>query len=131
VGKYVLFFSVVQEKIVCLICTKEVSVPKEYSLCHLETIYKEKFGLLEDELMEGKLNLLKSNLQWQRNVFVVANKLSIAVVYVNFAVLQVIAKQLKLFTYTEFVKKYILRLMKYFALKNSIFLKLSVCLQIQ
>jgi len=106
-------------------------VPKEYSLCHLETIYKEKFGLLEDELMEGKLNLLKSNLQWQRNVFVVANKLSIAVVYVNFAVLQVIAKQLKLFTYTEFVKKYILRLMKYFALKNSIFLKLSVCLQIQ
>jgi hypothetical protein len=38
------FFSVVRDKIVCLICNKGVSAPKEYNLRrHYETIHKDKF----------------------------------------------------------------------------------------
>jgi hypothetical protein len=47
-GKTCIFFSVVRDKIVCLICNKKVSVPKEYSLHrHYETLHKDKFGVLE------------------------------------------------------------------------------------
>jgi len=41
------FVSLVWEKIVCLICNKGVSVPKEYNLHHhYETMHKQKFAHL-------------------------------------------------------------------------------------
>jgi hypothetical protein len=50
-GKYVLFCEV-RGKIVCLICNKEVSVPKEYK--HI-TVYKGKSDVLEVNLKEDKV----------------------------------------------------------------------------
>jgi hypothetical protein len=50
------FFSVVRDKIVCLVCK---SVPKEYNLHrHYETLHKDKFGVLEGKLREDKLKNL-------------------------------------------------------------------------
>jgi hypothetical protein len=44
-------FSVVREKIVCIVCNKGASEQKEYSLPrHDETMYKEKFGHLVGKL---------------------------------------------------------------------------------
>jgi hypothetical protein len=60
-------------------------VAKEYSLhYHCETVHKEKFHHLEGKLMEDKFIVLKSNLQWQQNIFSIANKSSEAMVYVHF-----------------------------------------------
>jgi hypothetical protein len=57
------FFSVVRDKIVCLICNKGLSVPKEYNLhCHYETLHKDKFGVLEGKLREDTLKNLKCDL---------------------------------------------------------------------
>jgi hypothetical protein len=54
VGKCV-FFSAVRDKIVCLIYSKAVSAPKEYTLRrHYETLHKDKFGVLEGRLRENK-----------------------------------------------------------------------------
>jgi hypothetical protein len=63
---------------------------KEY-ICvyHYEAMYKGKFGHLEGKLREDKFNLLKLDLE-QHDVFTVHNKLSDAVVYAGFALLQII-----------------------------------------
>jgi hypothetical protein len=53
----------------------EVSVPKEYNLGpHYESLYKDKFGVLEVKLREDRLRNLKSDLQRQQNIFTVATK---------------------------------------------------------
>jgi hypothetical protein len=56
-GKHVFFFfSLVRDKIVCLICSKAVSAPKEYNLRrHYETLHKDKFDVLEERRRENKL----------------------------------------------------------------------------
>jgi hypothetical protein len=69
------FFSVVHDKIVCLFFNKGVSVPKEYNLRrHYETLHNDAFGVLKGKLREDKLNDLKSDLQWQQNIFTVTTK---------------------------------------------------------
>jgi hypothetical protein len=69
------FFSVVHDKIVCLICSKAVSAPKEYNLRrHYETLHKDKFVVLEGMLRENKLKNIKCDLQRQQNIFTVATK---------------------------------------------------------
>jgi hypothetical protein len=60
----VYFFSVVRDKIVCLICSQAVSTPKEYNLRrHYETLSKDKYGVLEGRLRENKLKNIKCDLQ--------------------------------------------------------------------
>jgi hypothetical protein len=90
------FFSVVRDKIVCLLCNKGVSVPKEYNLRrHYETIHKDKFGVLEGKLREDKLKNLKSYLKRQLNIFTVPTKSNEAAVHASFAISQIIAKKSK------------------------------------
>jgi len=49
----------------CLIFSKEVSAPKQYSLRRRhETIYREILDHLEGTLRGDKFNVLKSDLQW-------------------------------------------------------------------
>jgi hypothetical protein len=63
------FFSVVRDKIVCLIYNKRVSVPKECNLRrHYETLHKDTFGVLEGKLREDKLKNLISDLQRQQDI---------------------------------------------------------------
>jgi hypothetical protein len=98
-GKTCIFFSVVRDKIVCLIFNKRVSVPKEYNFRrHYETLHKDVFGVLEGKLREDKLKNLKSDLQRQQNIFTVATKSNEAAVHASFAVSQIITKKSKLFT---------------------------------
>jgi hypothetical protein len=67
------FFSVVRDKIVCLIRSKAVSAPKECNLHrHYETLHKDKFGVLEGGLRDNTLKNLKCNLQRQQNIFTLA-----------------------------------------------------------
>jgi hypothetical protein len=97
-GQTCIFFSVVRDKIVCLICNKRVSAPKEYNLRrHSETLHKNKFGVLELKLREDKLRNLKSDLQRQQNIFTAATKSDEAVIHANFAISQIIAKKSKPF----------------------------------
>jgi hypothetical protein len=101
------FFSVVRDKIVCLICNKGVSVPKEYNLRrHYETLHKDTFGVLEGKLREDNLKNLKSDMKRQQNIFTVATKSNEAAVHASFAISQITAKKSKPFTDGEYVKEY-------------------------
>jgi hypothetical protein len=95
----VYFFSVVRDKIACLICRKVVSAPKEYNLRqHYETLHKHKFGVLEGRLRENKLKNLKCDLQRQQNMFTAATKTNEAAVQASFIISQIIARKLKPFS---------------------------------
>jgi hypothetical protein len=75
-------------------------VTKEYNLhCHYETLHKDKFGVLEEKLREDKLKNLKSDLQWQQNIFTAAAKSNEAEVHANYC------KEIKTFTDGEYVKE--------------------------
>jgi hypothetical protein len=100
----------VRDKIVCLICNKGVSVPKEYNLRrHYETLHKDKFGVLEVKLREDKLKNLKSDVQRQQNIFTVTTKSKEAAVHASFANLQIIAKKSKPCRDGEYVKECIMK----------------------
>jgi hypothetical protein len=97
-GKTCIFFSVVHDKIVCLICSKAASAPKEYNLRrHYETLRKDKFVVLEGMLRENKLKNIKCDLQWQQNIFTVATKTNEAAVQVSFIISQIITMKSKPF----------------------------------
>jgi hypothetical protein len=103
-GENMFFFSEVRDKIVYLICSKGVSVPKEYSFCHhYETLHRDKFGVLELKLREDKLQNLSYYLQWQQNVFAVATKSNEAPVHGSFTISQITAKKSKPFMDGEYV----------------------------
>jgi hypothetical protein len=108
-GKKCIFFSVMRDKIVCLICNKGTSVPKEYLRRHYETLHKDKFGVPEEKLREDKLNNLKSDLQRQQNTFTVATKSNEAAIHASFAISQIILKKSKPFTDGEYVKECIMK----------------------
>jgi hypothetical protein len=109
-GKTCIFFSVVRDRIVCLICNKGVSLPKEYDLRrHYETLHKDTLGVFEGKLREDKLKNLKSNLQRQQNIFTVATKSNEAAVHASFATSQIIANKSKPFTDGEYVKECIMK----------------------
>jgi hypothetical protein len=58
--KNVYFFSVVRDKVVYLIRSEVISVPKEHSLlCRCVTLHKDKFGVLGAKLREDELKNLK------------------------------------------------------------------------
>jgi hypothetical protein len=104
------FFSVVRDKIVCLICSKVVSAPKEYNLRrHYETLHKDKFGVLEGRLRENKLKNLKCDLQRQQNIFTVGTKTNEAAVQASFIISQIIAKKSKPFTDGEYMKECVMK----------------------
>jgi hypothetical protein len=121
-GKHYFFFSVVHHKIVCLICNKGVSVPKEYNLRrHYETSHKDKFGVLEGKLREDKLKNLKSDLQQQQNIFTVAAKSNETAVHASFAISQIIAEKPKPFMDGEYVKDCIMKAAEILVPKNASF----------
>jgi hypothetical protein len=104
------FFSVVRDKIDCLICNKGVSMPKEYNLCHhYKTLHKDRFGVLEGNLREDKLKNLKSDLQQQQNIFTVAAKSNEAAVHASFVISQIVTKKSKPFMDGEYVKECIMK----------------------
>ncbi|XP_017770200.1 PREDICTED: general transcription factor II-I repeat domain-containing protein 2-like [Nicrophorus vespilloides] len=100
------FFSIVQNKILCLICIKEITVPKEYNLRrHYEAFHRDKYDVFEGKLREEKLKKLKLDMQRQQNIFTVATKSNDAAIHASFAVSQIIAKNSKPHTDGEYVKK--------------------------
>jgi hypothetical protein len=100
------FFSVVRDKIVCLICNKRVSVPKEYNLSlYYETLHRDNFGVLEGKLREDKSKKLKSDLQRQQNIFTVATKSNEAAVHASFAISEITANKSNPFMDVEYVKE--------------------------
>jgi hypothetical protein len=104
--KTCIFFSVVCDKIVCLISNKGVSLPKEYNLRrHYETLHKDKF---EGKLREDKLKNLKSDLRQQQNIFTAVTK-SNAAVHASFSVSQFITKKSKSFMDGEYVKECVMK----------------------
>jgi hypothetical protein len=108
-GKHT-FFSIVHDKIVCLICSKAVSAPNEYNLRHhYETLRKDKFGVLEGRLRENKLKNLKCDMQLQQNIFTVTTKTNEAAVQASFIISQTIAKKSKPFTDGEYIKECIMK----------------------
>jgi hypothetical protein len=126
-GKHV-FFSEVHDKIVCLICSKVVSAPKECNLRHLyETLHKDKFGVPEGRLRENKLKNLKCDLQRQQNMFTVTTKTNEAAVQASFIISQIIAKKSKPFTDGEYMKECIMKAAEVLCLeKQQLFKNISL-----
>jgi hypothetical protein len=125
------FFSVVRDKIVCLISSKAVSAPKEYNLGrHYETLHKDKFSVLEGRLRENKLKNLKCDLQWQQNISTIATKTNEATVQESFIISQIIAKKSQPFMDGEYVKECIMKAAEILCPKKHQLLKILVFLQI-
>ena len=100
-GKIVFFYS---GKAVCLICCQSFNTLKLYNLRRHHEQKHDVIAKLNDSTRNTKLQLLKSNLQAQQNVFQKAASEDKAIVNASLRISQIIAKKMKPFLDGEFVK---------------------------
>ena len=98
------FFTQVKDKAVCLICRQSFNTLKSYNLKRHHEQKHDVIAKLNDSARNTKLQLLKSNLQAQQNVFQKAASEDKAIVNASLRISQVIAKKMKPFLDGEFVK---------------------------
>ena len=98
-------FTVANSKILCLVCRKVVSVPKEYNLiCHFETNHP-KLAALDANEKSLKAKSLRTNLCSKQNFFKLPSNESATVTRVSFEISREIAAAGKSFTEEKFIKK--------------------------
>ena len=102
-GKIV-FFTQVKDKAVCLIGRQSFNALKSYNLKRRHEQKHDVIAKLNDSARNTKLQLLKSNLQAQQNVFQKAASEDKAIVNASLRISQIIAKKIKPFSDGEFVK---------------------------
>ena len=101
-------FTMVKEKILCLICRETITIPKEYNLRrHYESLHNE-FSLLSPDEKQLKLKKLLSNITAEQNFFKVKKSENEAVTTASFKISSEIAKSAQSFSSGEMIKKCIL-----------------------
>ena len=93
-----------KDKAVCLICRQSFNTLKSYNL---KRHHEQKHNVIaksHDSARNTKLQLLKSNLQAQQNVFQKAASEDKAIVNASLRISQIIANKMKSFSDGEFVK---------------------------
>ena len=88
----------------CLICRQSFNTLKSYNLKRHHEQKHDVIAKLDDSARNTKLQLLKSNLQAQQNVFQKPASEDKAIVNVSLRICQIIAKKMKPFSDGEFVK---------------------------
>jgi hypothetical protein len=97
----------IRVKITCLICGQAISVPKECNIkCHYET-HHSKYDQYNDQLREDELLEFKAALRKQRSVFTNVQKDNEAAVKASYVTAQLLAKNRKCFSESEFVKQFL------------------------
>jgi len=98
-------FTVVNSKILCHVCRKVVSVPKEYNLRrHFETNHQN-LANLDPHEKSLKAESLRVNLCSEQNFFKLSGNESATATRVSFEISRKIASAGKSFTEGEFIKK--------------------------
>ena len=97
-------------KPVCLICSQQVSVLKEYNLRrHYETLHAKKYKNLQGQQRLEKVNELMTALKMQQSVFSRSREISDAAVKTSYLIANEIALASKPFSGGEFVKTCMLK----------------------
>lgn len=95
----------IKGKITCLICGQNISVPKEYNVRrHYET-HREKYDQYKEKSREDKLRDFKAALGKQQSLFTNVKRDNEAVVKASYVIAELIAKNSKCFSESEFVKE--------------------------
>lgn len=103
------FFWEVRGKPICLICSQQVAVPKEYNIKrHYET-HAEKYDKYTGRLRTEKLNKLALSLRKQQSVFSKSRETHDAAVKASYIIASEIAAASKTFSEGEFVKTCMLK----------------------
>ncbi|XP_037794130.1 general transcription factor II-I repeat domain-containing protein 2-like [Penaeus monodon] len=103
-------FTEVNGKPVCLVCSQQVSVLKEYNLrCHYETLHAEKYKNLQGQQRLEKVNELLTALKKQQSVFSRSREISDAAVKASYLIANEIALASKPFSEGEFVRTCMLK----------------------
>lgn len=103
-------FTEVNGKPVCLVCTQQVSVLKEYNILrHYETHHGEKYNSLHGELRRQKVNEMLVGLRKQQSVFTRSREASDAAVKASYLIASEIALASKPYCEGEFVKNCMLK----------------------
>ncbi|CAH2108321.1 unnamed protein product [Euphydryas editha] len=102
-------FLLTNEKPLCLICLKTITVQKEYNVKrHYDSEHKAKFASLAGDLRKNKINALKSAVKKQQNVFKVQAQNNESSVRASLRVAEILAKSGRPFTDSELVKQCVL-----------------------
>ncbi|XP_037774968.1 general transcription factor II-I repeat domain-containing protein 2-like [Penaeus monodon] len=97
-------------KPVCLVCSQQVSVLKEYNLRrHYETLHAEKYKNLQGQQRLEKVNELLTALKKQQSVFSRSREINDAAVKASYLIANEIALASKPFSEGEFVKTCMLK----------------------
>ena len=100
------FFTEVNKKAVCLICSEAVSVFKEYNIKrHYDTKHAFSYDKFEGQFREDKVSELKTKLSGQQLIFKNVSLQTESLVKASYAVAEIIAKKSKPFSDGEFVKE--------------------------
>ena len=91
-GKIVFFYPG-ERQAVCLICLQSFNTLKSYNLKRHHEQKHDVIAKLNDSARNTKLQLLKSNLQTQQNVFQKAASEDMAIVNASLLISQIIAKK--------------------------------------
>ncbi|XP_037774148.1 general transcription factor II-I repeat domain-containing protein 2-like [Penaeus monodon] len=112
-------FTEVNGKPVCLVCSQQVSVLKEYNLrCHYETLHAEKYKNLQGQQRLEKVNELLTALKKQQSVFSRSREISDAAVKASYLIANEIALASKPFSEGEFVRTCMLKAAETVCLKS-------------
>ena len=94
----------------CLLCSQQVSVLKEYNIKrHYETHHGEKYNRLQGQVRKEKINDLLANLKKQQSVFTRSREVSDAAVKASYLIANEIASASKPYCEGEFVKTCMLK----------------------
>jgi hypothetical protein len=91
---------------------------KKNTICHYETLHKDRFGVLQGKLRKDELKKLKCDLQQKQNIFTIATKTNEAAVQASSIISQIIATESKLFMDGEYVKECIIKAAEILCLKK-------------
>ncbi|XP_070408444.1 general transcription factor II-I repeat domain-containing protein 2 [Nothobranchius furzeri] len=99
------FFTEVNGKAVCLVCSQHVAVLKEFNLCrHYVSLHAEKYDKFEAQRRREKVNELLARLKKQQSAFTHSQDISDAAVKASYLIANEIAVASKPFSEGEFVK---------------------------
>lgn len=99
------FVSEIKGRILCLICQKTISVPKDYNVRrHYETLHREMYETITGKARDEKIKQLKAGFKQMRAMFENINKTSEDCVRVSYMISHKIASSSRPFTDGQFVK---------------------------
>ena len=103
---YDYLFTEVNKKPICLVCSQQVSVYKEYNIQrHYKTNHSKKFDVFQGKLRSDKIKQLLSNLERQQTTFNHNRDVSESALKASYYLAMEIAKESKPFSDGEFIKK--------------------------